>query len=129
MSSIQQSTRKIRKISRRNSSDARTFVCGACLKDYKFYASLYLHIRRKHDGVRPPGTIVETTSVLGPKLPIEVIVQKITEVSQQKSDKSLKDLQEYSVDFLLEHAESDLKMRILDIEEDFVHLNPSKGSK
>lgn len=57
MNSIQSQTKKIKK--KRSTDDARNFVCGGCLKAYKYYPSLYLHFKAKHDGVRPPGTKVQ----------------------------------------------------------------------
>ncbi len=37
----------------------RIFVCG-CGKQYKSYPALYTHIRQKHDGVKPEGTITHS---------------------------------------------------------------------
>lgn len=56
----------IQKYSKEDSDDLRLFVCGECKTEYQTYSALYLHIRRKHNGVRPPNTILlkskQTTS-------------------------------------------------------------------
>jgi len=42
--------------------DGMTFMCGGCPKKYKSYPALYLHIKRKHQGVRPPNTKISKPS-------------------------------------------------------------------
>ena len=59
MDTIQKESRKISKIKRKRHSHVgmRSFACGGCMKTYKTYAALYLHVQRKHNGIMPPGTI------------------------------------------------------------------------
>ena len=47
---------KIKKKSRNTKAGERNYICGGCNRAYKSYPALYLHIKRKHDGVRPPNT-------------------------------------------------------------------------
>jgi len=56
MSNLQLSSLKITKEPKKDSKDSMTFMCGGCPKRYKSYPALYLHIKRKHQGVRPPNT-------------------------------------------------------------------------
>jgi hypothetical protein len=58
MGSLQLQSQKIKKRSKNNLEEPQNFVCGECQKAYKFYPGLYLHVKNKHDGVRPPGTKV-----------------------------------------------------------------------
>jgi len=57
MSSLQPQSIKISKMHRNSSLGMRSFACGGCSKTYKSYPALYLHIKRKHGGVKPPNTI------------------------------------------------------------------------
>lgn len=75
------------------------------------------------------GEELEVTSNMGPKLSLEVIVQKIIEVSENKGDKWVKELEECSQTFLSENGEKDMEMRILDVDEDLAHLDSSNGLK
>lgn len=58
MGSLQPQSYKIKKRVKNNLADPQNFVCGGCGKAYKFYPGLYLHIKSKHDGIRPPGTTI-----------------------------------------------------------------------
>lgn len=58
MRSLQPQSQKIKKRVKNTLDDPQNFVCGDCHKSYKFYPGLYLHVKNKHDGVRPPGTKV-----------------------------------------------------------------------
>lgn len=51
-----------KKKSHRKLNESPDFICGACLKAYKSYQALYLHIRRKHNSLRPPGTKIKKQS-------------------------------------------------------------------
>lgn len=47
----------------RNTKDGeRNHICG-CSKAYKSYPALYLHIQRKHEGIRPENTITMETAI------------------------------------------------------------------
>lgn len=41
----------------RNSSGQRTYICG-CSKTYLSYPAIYTHVKNKHGGTYPPGSIV-----------------------------------------------------------------------
>lgn len=41
----------------RNDYTNRNFVCG-CGKSYLSYPALYTHLKQKHDGIQPNGTIL-----------------------------------------------------------------------
>lgn len=41
----------------RNSSGQRTYICG-CSKTYLSYPAIYTHVKNKHGGSYPPGSIV-----------------------------------------------------------------------
>lgn len=58
MGSLQPQSNKIKKRVKNNLAEPQHFVCGECNKAYKFYPGLYLHIKSKHDGVRPQGTTI-----------------------------------------------------------------------
>ena len=62
MSNLQLSSLKIAKEPKKESKDSMTFMCGGCPKRYKSYPALYLHIKRKHQGVRPPNTKIAKPS-------------------------------------------------------------------
>lgn len=53
---------KISKEPKKDSKDGLTFICGGCPKKYKSYPALYLHIKRKHQGVRPANTKITKPS-------------------------------------------------------------------
>jgi len=48
---------KISKKHRNSVLGMRSFACGGCSKTYKSYPALYLHIKRKHNGIKPPNTV------------------------------------------------------------------------
>lgn len=56
MSSLQPNSVKISKEPKKDLKGGFTFICGGCPKTYKSYPALYLHIKRKHQGIRPPNT-------------------------------------------------------------------------
>jgi len=56
MSSLLPGSVKISKDPKKDAKDGLTFICGGCPKKYKSYPALYLHIKRKHQGVRPANT-------------------------------------------------------------------------
>ena len=51
---------KIKKKTRNTKHGERNFLCG-CNKAYKSYPALYLHIKRKHEGIKPENTISTKT--------------------------------------------------------------------
>jgi hypothetical protein len=56
MDSLQDSSIKIKKKPRNTKVGERNYICGGCQRAYKSYPALYLHIKRKHNGVRPINT-------------------------------------------------------------------------
>ena len=56
MDSLADPSIKIKKRSRNTSNTDRSYICGGCQKSYKSYPALYLHIKRKHEGIRPADT-------------------------------------------------------------------------
>lgn len=56
MNTIQEQSIKIKKKTRNTKTGERSYICGGCQRAYKSYPALYLHIKRKHNGVRPPNT-------------------------------------------------------------------------
>lgn len=58
MDSIQSESRKIKKGPRIDSSIPRNFICGGCGWTYTSYPALSCHLRRKHNGIMPAGTII-----------------------------------------------------------------------
>jgi len=56
MDSLQDSSVKIKKKARNTKMGERNYICGGCQRAYKSYPALYLHIKRKHNGVRPVNT-------------------------------------------------------------------------
>lgn len=56
MNSLQSQSLKISKKPKKNDGGSRGFTCGGCSKSYKSYPALYLHIKRKHEGIKPPNT-------------------------------------------------------------------------
>lgn len=59
MDTIQQESKKIKKGPKIDTSLPRDFICGGCGWTYASYPALSCHIRRKHGGVMPLGTIVQ----------------------------------------------------------------------
>jgi hypothetical protein len=41
----------------RSDQEGREFTCGACNKSYLSYPALYTHIKTKHNGITPEGTV------------------------------------------------------------------------
>jgi len=46
---------KVRKT--RKDKEGRKYICGACKLGYLSYPALYTHIKTKHEGITPDGTI------------------------------------------------------------------------
>ena len=46
---------KVRKT--RKDKEGRKYICGQCKLGYLSYPALYTHIKTKHDGITPDGTI------------------------------------------------------------------------
>jgi hypothetical protein len=61
MTSLQPASIKIQKRNRSNDDNPRNFICGGCTRSYKSYPALYLHVKRKHNGVMPPNTKTKKT--------------------------------------------------------------------
>lgn len=59
MNTIQQESKKIKKGPKIDPTLPRDFICGGCGWTYASYPALACHIRRKHDGIMPPGTILQ----------------------------------------------------------------------
>ena len=57
MTSLLPESKKIMKMDYAKDDEQRNFSCGGCTKAYKSYPALYLHIKRKHDGIRPANTM------------------------------------------------------------------------
>ncbi len=56
MNTLQNNSIKIKKKKRTNAQGENLYICGGCDRAYKSYPALYLHIKRKHNGVRPQNT-------------------------------------------------------------------------
>ena len=56
MESLQGPSIKIRKKARNTRLSRSSYVCGGCQRAYKSYPALYLHIKRRHNGIRPLNT-------------------------------------------------------------------------
>jgi hypothetical protein len=56
MDSLQDASIKIKKKARNTKMGERNYICGGCQRAYKSYPALYLHIKRKHNGIRPLNT-------------------------------------------------------------------------
>lgn len=56
MDSLIDASLKIKKRTRNTTAGERSYICGGCQKSYKSYPALYLHIKRKHNGIRPADT-------------------------------------------------------------------------
>jgi len=54
--SLQEPSIKIKKKARNTKVGERNYICGGCQHAYKSYPALYLHIKRKHNGIRPLNT-------------------------------------------------------------------------
>lgn len=69
MNSILESSQKIKKGSRNatNNTADKNYICGGCQKSYKSYPALYLHIKRKHGGIRPADTRASKPIAAGSK--------------------------------------------------------------
>lgn len=58
MNSIQPESIKIKKGPRIDPTIPRNFICGGCGWSYLSYPALSCHIRRKHNGIKPAGTVI-----------------------------------------------------------------------
>lgn len=67
------------------------------------------------------------TGDMGPKIPLESIVAKVSVIVHNQTDKWLSDLQEGSKTFVEEYKEKDQNMEHLDFEGDFKQLDPKKS--
>lgn len=67
MNTIQPNSLKIPRKSRNTKEGERNYSCGGCNKAYKSYPALYLHIKRKHQGVKPDGCQTHKALVLAPE--------------------------------------------------------------
>jgi len=67
METLQNASVKIKKRSRNTNHSDRNYICGGCQKSYKSYPALYLHIKRKHNGIRPPDTRTSKPLNFAPK--------------------------------------------------------------
>jgi len=67
MNSLNENSIKIKKRPRNTTVGDRNYICGGCQKSYKSYPALYLHIKRKHDGVRPEDTRTSKPISAAPK--------------------------------------------------------------
>lgn len=56
MDTLNDGSIKIKKKARNIKNGDRNYICGGCNRAYKSYPALYLHIKRKHNGVRPANT-------------------------------------------------------------------------
>lgn len=56
MNSLQPSSLKIKKKRKVTPEGDQLFICGGCERAYKSYPALFLHIKRKHNGIRPTNT-------------------------------------------------------------------------
>jgi len=70
MTSLQPQSVKIQKKARNESDGDKNFICGGCERGYKSYPALYLHVKRKHNGIIPPNT--QTLRAARPALHISV---------------------------------------------------------
>ena len=57
--------RKGRRRKSKNDKEERNFICG-CGRDYFSYPALYTHIKNKHNGIAPEGTVLEAQSKTPP---------------------------------------------------------------
>lgn len=67
MNTVQSESFKIPKKVRKSHNGERNYTCGGCTKAYKSYPALYLHIKRKHQGVKPENTHTSKSLVLAPE--------------------------------------------------------------
>jgi len=122
MNSLQPQSIKIKKKHRINAQGEHLYICGGCDRAYKSYPALYLHIKRKHNGVRPKNTKTtkpsielskEVTHTGRPQKPI----RDVDDISMQ--DAYLEDSQSEMLDFLGDKLEAistlDSKPRLEDI--------------
>ena len=81
MNSLNGNSIKIKKRPRNTSVGDRSYICGGCQKSYKSYPALYLHIKRKHGGVRPEDTRTSKPISAVPKEKIHTgRPQKVTKI-------------------------------------------------
>lgn len=73
MSSLQPQSLKIKKETpEQQLNDFKQYICGGCNKKYGSYPALYLHIRRKHNGIRPPNTICKKAKQSAQRLKVKI---------------------------------------------------------
>jgi len=103
MNSLQPASLKIKKKRKVLSHGDKLYVCGGCDRAYKSYPALYLHIKRKHNGIRPTNTKTtkpsielakEVTHTGRPQKPL----RDVDDISSQ--DVYLEDTQSELLDFL-----------------------------
>ena len=70
MNSLQPQSVKIQKKPRNSNDTQKNFICGGCSRGYKSYPALYLHVKRKHNGILPPNT--QTMKAARPTLHINI---------------------------------------------------------
>jgi len=70
MDSLQSQSQKIQKRTRTSNDGQKNFICGGCSRGYKSYPALYLHVKRKHDGILPPNT--QTLKAARPTLHVSI---------------------------------------------------------
>jgi len=99
MDSLQDSSIKIKKKARNTKMGERNYICGGCQRAYKSYPALYLHIKRKHNGVRPVNT--RTSKPISP-----ISRDKIHTGRPQKPSHDVDGISESQI--YLENAQSEL---------------------
>jgi len=99
MDSLQDSSVKIKKKARNTKMGERNYICGGCQRAYKSYPALYLHIKRKHGGVRPVNT--RTSKPISP-----ISRDKIHTGRPQKPSHDVDGISENQI--YLENAQSEL---------------------
>jgi len=99
MTSLQPQSVKIQKKARTESDGDKNFICGGCERGYKSYPALYLHVKRKHNGIIPPNT--QTLRAARPALHISVQPGRPNKPSKDIDD--LKDTEQH-----LEVAQNEL---------------------
>lgn len=67
MNALQTNSVKIQKKTRNTRAGERNYACGGCQKAYKSYPALYLHIKRKHQGIKPPNTKTQKSFTVAPE--------------------------------------------------------------
>lgn len=122
MNSLQHQSIRIKKRHKITPEGEHLYICGGCERAYKSYPALYLHIKRKHNGVRPSNTKAkkpafeiskEVTHTGRPQKPI----RDVDDITHQ--DAYLEDSQSELLDFLGDKLEAistlDSKPKLEDI--------------